>query len=204
MTTLVLASTSKYRRALLQQLGEPFETAAPGVDETIAKASGAPPRQVVEELALQKARAVWAARPGDVVIGSDQAAVLDDEILDKPGTEANAVAQLQRLRGRQHQLITAVAVVHPGGRARFTDVTNLVMRRLEDCEIASYVQRDQPLDCAGSYKFESCGDALFERVETRDETAIVGLPLARLRATLRALGFECNTSSSLGSGSPDH
>ncbi|MEC8651954.1 MAG: nucleoside triphosphate pyrophosphatase [Planctomycetota bacterium] len=198
MPRLILARTSEYRRALLEQLGQPFEAAAPGVDESIAKAAGGPPRQIVELLALQKAEAVSAYQPEAVVIGSDQAAVLDGEILGKPGSEANAAAQLQRLSGRQHQLITAVAIVHPGGMARFTDVTNLVMRRLEDREIASYVRRDQPLDCAGSYKFESHGEALFERVETRDKTAIMGLPLARLRTTLRALGFGCSASSTLG------
>ncbi|MEC8253106.1 MAG: nucleoside triphosphate pyrophosphatase [Planctomycetota bacterium] len=198
MPRLILASTSEYRRALLEQLGQPFEAAAPGVDESIAKAAGGPPRQIVELLALQKAEAVSAYQPEAVVIGSDQAAVLDGEILGKPGSEANAAAQLQRLSGRQHQLITAVAIVHPGGMARFTDVTNLVMRRLEDREIASYVRRDQPLDCAGSYKFESRGEALFARVETRDETAIMGLPLARLRTTLSDLGFACSTPSTQG------
>ena len=190
MPRLILASTSKYRRALLQTLGEPFETVAPGVDEAVVKAAGGPPRQIVETLAIQKAEAVSAGRPDDVVIGSDQVAVLDGEVLGKPGTEANAVAQLRALSGRQHQLITAVAVAHPDGVRRFTDVTNLIMRRLQSWEIVSYVKRDQPLDCAGSYKFESSGDFLFERVETRDETAIVGLPLMRLRTTLRALGFD--------------
>ena len=198
MPNLILASTSKYRRALLQQLGAPFEAVAPGVDEASVKAAGGPPRQIAELLALQKAEAVRAGRPDDVVIGSDQAAVLDGEVLDKPGTEANAVAQLRALSGRQHQLITAVAVAHPGGTERFTDVTNLIMRRLEDEEIVRYVRREQPLDCAGSYKIESRGDALFERVETRDHTAIVGLPLVRLCRTLRALGFACDPPAPWG------
>ena len=189
MADLILASTSKYRRELLTRLKLPFETVAPGVDEVAVKAAGGPAREVVEELARRKAEAVRRLRPSDVVIGSDQAAVLDGEVLDKPGTEANAVAQLRSLRGRRHQLITAVAVAHPGGIERFTDVTNLTMRRLTDEEITRYVRAEMPLDCAGSYKIEGLGVTLFEQIETRDHTAIVGLPLAQLSDTLRDLGF---------------
>ena len=189
MADLILASTSKYRRELLTRLKLPFETVAPGVDEVAVKAAGGPAREVVEELARRKAEAVRRLRPSDVVIGSDQAAVLDGEVLDKPGTEANALAQLRSLRGRRHQLITAVAVAHPGGIERFTDVTNLTMRRLTDEEITRYVRAEMPLDCAGSYKIEGLGVTLFEQIETRDHTAIVGLPLAQLSDTLRDLGF---------------
>ena len=189
MADLILASTSKYRRELLTRLKLPFETVAPGVDEVAVKAAGGPAREVVEELARRKAEAVRRLRPSDVVIGSDQAAVLDGEVLDKPGTEANALAQLRSLRGRRHQLITAVAVAHPGGIERFTDVTNLTMRRLTGEEITRYVRAEMPLDCAGSYKIEGLGVTLFEQIETRDHTAIVGLPLAQLSDTLRDLGF---------------
>ena len=189
MADLILASTSKYRRELLTRLKLPFETVAPGVDEVAVKAAGGPAREVVEELARRKAEAVRRLRPSDIVIGSDQAAVLDGEVLDKPGTETNAVAQLRSLRGRRHQLITAVAVAHPGGIERFTDVTNLTMRRLTDEEITRYVRAEMPLDCAGSYKIEGLGVTLFEQIETRDHTAIVGLPLAQLSDTLRDLGF---------------
>ena len=189
MADLILASTSKYRRELLTRLKLPFETVAPGVDEVAVKAAGGPAREVVEELARRKAEAVRRLRPSDVVIGSDQAAVLDGEVLDKPGTETNAVAQLRSLRGRRHQLITAVAVAHPGGIERFTDVTNLTMRRLTGEEITRYVRAEMPLDCAGSYKIEGLGVTLFEQIETRDHTAIVGLPLAQLSDTLRDLGF---------------
>ena len=189
MANLILASTSKYRRELVARLRLPFETVAPGVDEAVIKAAGGPAREVVEELARRKAEAVRPLRPSDVVIGSDQAAVLDGQVLDKPGTEANAVAQLRSLRGRRHQLITAVAVAHPGGVERFTDVTNLTMRRLSDEEITRYVRAELPLDCAGSYKIEGLGVTLFEQIETRDHTAIVGLPLAQLSEALRTLGF---------------
>ncbi|MGC6488618.1 MAG: Maf family protein [Planctomycetota bacterium] len=189
MRPLVLASTSRYRRALLERLQLPFEAVPPGVDEGAVKAQGGDPRALVEELARQKAEAVLARRPDAVVIGSDQAGVLDGRVLDKPGTEANARAQLGALRGRPHELVTAVAVAHPGGLMRFTDVTTLVMRDLDDDEIARYVAAEQPLDCAGSYKIEGLGIALFERVESRDHTAIVGLPLIDLVGALRSLGF---------------
>ena len=189
MAPLVLASTSPYRRALLERLGLPFEVEAPCVDEGVVKARGGAPREVVEELAKRKAEAVRAARPEAVVIGSDQAGVRDGHVLDKPGTEANARAQLASLRGRPHQLVTAVAVAHPGGLLQFTDVTTLVMRHLSDEEIARYVAAEQPLDCAGSYKIEGLGVALFEKIDSRDQTAIVGLPLIELVGALRDLGF---------------
>ena len=189
MANLILASTSKYRRELLTRLRLSFEAVAPGVDEAVVKAAGGPARAVVEELARRKSEAVRARRPSDVVIGSDQAAVLDGKILDKPGTKANAIAQLRALRGRQHQLITAVAVSHPDGIERFTDVTSLTMRTLSDEEIDRYVCAERPLDCAGSYKIEGLGVTLFEQIESRDHTAIVGLPLAQLSDTLRSLGF---------------
>jgi len=190
MPSLVLASTSPYRRALLERLRVPFEAVAPGVDEAAVKARGGEPRRVVEELARRKAEAGRALRPDAVTIGSDQAGVLDGRVLDKPGTEAGAIAQLCALRGRHHQLVTAVTVAHPGGLVQFTDVTTLVMRALDDDEVARYVAAERPLDCAGSYKIEGLGIALFERIESRDHTAIVGLPLLELSAALRDLGFD--------------
>ncbi len=189
MPRLVLGSTSPYRSALLERLRTPFTAAAPGVDEDRAKASGAAPREVVEQLAREKALAVQQHHHDAVVIGSDQGAVLDAELLDKPGTEQNAGAQLRALRGRAHELVTAVAIAHPAGLVTFTDVTTLWMRELSDDEIDRYVQSDQPLQCAGSYRIESLGITLFDRIESGDHTAIVGLPLARLARELRALGF---------------
>lgn len=189
MPPLVLASTSPYRRALLERLRLPFEAVAPGVDEDAVKQRGGDPRAVVEELARQKAHAVQARRPDAIVIGSDQAGVLDGRVLDKPGTEANARAQLAALRGKRHQLVTAVAIAHPGGTLGFTDVTTLSMRALSEAEIARYVAAERPLDCAGSYKIEALGVSLFDRVESDDHSAIVGLPLLRLSQELRALGM---------------
>lgn len=188
MSGLILGSTSRYRRDLMERLSVAFSTEDPRIDEAEVKASGSEPQAVVEELARRKAKAVQAIHPKSVVIGSDQAAVLDGKLLDKPGTEANAIRQLQALRGREHRLITAVAIAHHEGVAEFTDVTRLTMRELSDAEIERYVKTEQPLDCAGSYKVERLGIALFDRIDTRDHTAIVGLPLMQLCVELRKLG----------------
>lgn len=190
MPDLILASTSRYRRELLARLRLPFACASPGVDEDAVKADGRlSPRQVAETLAEAKARAVAALRPDAVVIGSDQLAHLDGMALGKPGTAANAEAQLARLAGRTHELVTAVCVVHPGGIERHTDIARLAMRRLDAAALARYVAGDQPLDCAGSYKLESQGIALFSSVDCADHTAITGLPLIWVSGVLARLGF---------------
>jgi septum formation protein len=189
MLPLVLASTSPYRRQLLERLGVPFDRAAPGVDESSQTSADTTPIEIAQTLARAKAEAVAAQRPGAVVVGSDQVASIDGAILGKPGTAAAAADQLRRLRGRGHELITAVAIAHPGGMAEFVDVTRLWMRDLDDGEIDRYVAADQPLDCAGSYKIERLGVALFAAVECEDQTAITGLPLLRLSAELRQLGY---------------
>ncbi len=189
MSELVLASTSPYRRELLQRLRIPFTCRAPGIDEASVKATIADPETLARELARRKALAVAALQPAAFVIGSDQVATIDGAILDKPGTAAQASAQLQRLRGREHRLLTAVAIAHPGGVVEFIEVTRLCMRSLEDAEIERYIAQDQPLDCAGSYKIESLGIALFAGISAEDQTAIVGLPLLRLAAELRQLGW---------------
>lgn len=188
MYPLVLASTSPYRRELLARLGLPFTTAAPGVDEAAVKRQLRDPAAVVTELARQKARAVADRQGAAIVIGSDQCACLDGAVLDKPGTEANARAQLAALAGRTHELRTAVAIAHPAGLVEWTEVTRLTMRALQPDEIARYTATEQPFDCAGSYKIERLGIALFERVDGADWTAIQGLPLLRLAAELRRLG----------------
>ncbi|MFN3241814.1 MAG: Maf family protein [Planctomycetota bacterium] len=188
MSGLILGSGSRYRRLLMERLQVPFDVEVPDVDEAPAKASGAQPQAIVQELARTKARAVFDRHPKSVVIGCDQAAVLEGDLLSKPHTEANAIAQLQSLRGREHRLITAVAIAHHDGLVEFTDITRLTMRALSDAEIERYVQREQPLDCAGSYKIEGLGVTLFDRIDTRDHTAIIGLPLMQLCAELRKLG----------------
>lgn len=188
-TPLILASTSPYRRQLLERLRVPFSCERPGVDEDAVKRRLAEPLAVVRQLARSKAEAVAARFPSAIVIGSDQAATIDGRVLDKPGDAANAIEQLQRLQGRSHDLLTAVVVVHPAGVVEFVDTTTLCMRPLRPDEIARYVAAEQPFDCAGSYKIEALGVTLFARIDSADQTAIQGLPLLRLSHELRALGI---------------
>lgn len=188
---LVLASTSAYRRDLLARLGLAFEQEAPGVDESAWKAKGATPRELARQLAAAKARAVATALGDDgaVVIGSDQVCALGDLVLGKPGDAANAVDQLRVLRGRTHEIVTAVCIVGAGGAWEHTDVARLRMRDLDDGALMRYVAADEPYDCAGSYKLEARGIALFDAIECADHTAIVGLPLVALTGELARRGF---------------
>lgn len=186
---LVLASTSRYRGELLARLGVPFVAAAPDCDEDAYQARGLAPRELAETLALAKAESLRAAYPDAVILGGDQLAAIDDAILGKPGSEAAACAQLARLAGRTHTLFTAVALLTRDRILRHTDVTRLTMRPLTAEQIARYVAADQPLDCAGAYKLERLGIALFSRIESADHTAIVGLPLLAITAMLDEIGI---------------
>jgi septum formation protein len=188
---LVLASTSPYRHALLERLGLPFRCVAPRVDEEALKAerAGEAPEALAGRLALAKAASVADAFPDATVIGSDQLVALDGEVLGKPGTADRAVAQLLRLAGRPHRLITAVAVLDRGRVVSHMDVTTLHMRSLTAAELARVVAADSPLDCAGGYKLEARGITLFEWIDSADHTAIVGLPLIALTTILRDIGF---------------
>lgn len=184
---LLLASTSPYRRALLERLGLPFTTADPGVDEDVVKELGLPAEMLAVRLARAKCDA--AAIPDAVTIGGDQVCALDDEILDKPGSVEGARAQLARLQGREHRLVTAICVRAGDTLHEHLDVTRLRMRPLRSDEIARYVDADRPLDCAGAYKFEARGVTLFDAVISEDVTAITGLPLLALVRILRETGF---------------
>jgi|LakMenEpi03Aug12_release.lakeMendotaPanAssembly.Ray.scaffolds.fasta_scaffold297067_2 septum formation protein len=186
---LILASTSPYRRDLLARLGAAFSCEKPGVDEDAVKRTLREPAAVVAELAQQKALAVAARHRLAIVVGSDQCATVDGRVLDKPGSADGATAQLRLLRGREHRLLTAVAIAHPGGLVAWTETTRLCMRALTDDEIARYVAAERPFDCAGSYKIEGLGISLFDAIDGADQTAIVGLPLLRLCRELRALGM---------------
>ncbi|HBP16827.1 MAG TPA: septum formation protein Maf [Planctomycetes bacterium] len=190
MTTppLILASTSPYRRAQLEQLGVPFSCEAPGVDERAAEPQGATPREVAAALARAKALAVAARHPGAIVIGGDQVCVLDDEVLHKPGSAERAVEQHARLAGRTHRLISAICVARGERCVCHEDVTELDMRPLSEEERRRYVEADQPLDCAGSYKLEARGVTLFSAIRSADHSAIQGLPLLALCELLRAEG----------------
>jgi len=189
MPKIILASTSKYRKALLERLGLSLDCIAPGVDEEACKAEIEDPVALAAHLARAKACAVAELWPDAVVIGADQLATIDGRILGKPGTFENAVTQLQSLSGRTHTLVTAMTVAGPGGQMQsHLDLSRLTMRPLTRPELEKYVARDNPLDCAGSYKLEEAGIALFERIETDDYTAITGLPLVALVGILRSLG----------------
>lgn len=188
---LILASTSPYRRELLARLGLPFECRPPLVDEEALKRQFGPiaPEDLAAALAEAKAAGLAQSQPDATLIGSDQLATCDGRILGKPGDAQAAIEQLQAMSGREHRLITALAVRRDGTVHRHTDVTTLRMRPLNDVEIRRYVAADQPYDCAGSYKLESRGIALFDRIESSDQTAIVGLPLIALVTILRDLGY---------------
>ena len=189
---LILASTSRYRRALLGRLGVQFRCVDPLVDESDLKALmlDAAPGDLASALALAKAGAVAAQHPAAAVIGADQVVALDGQILGKPGTDPLAVEQLARMAGRWHELITAMVVLAPGRKPRpHLDVARLRMRPLARAAIERYVAADHPSDCAGSYKLEAGGIALFERIEAEDHSAITGLPLMALTSILLELGF---------------
>ena len=189
---LVLASTSPYRAELLTRLGLPFTAAPPHVDEDAAKARGLSAHDLVERLSIDKAAALASAHPDALIIGSDQCAELNGKILGKPGTHERAVAQLVSMAGRTHDLWTGVAVLdaRTGEHRGEVDRHRLTMRSLTREQLDGYVGFDQPLDCAGSYKIESRGVALFERIEGEDATAIVGLPLLRLTRMLAGFGVD--------------
>lgn len=182
---LVLASTSPYRRALLERLSIPFECVDPGVDEAPLQALGLAPEELAPRLARAKAEA--AAREDAIVIGSDQVCAFEGESFGKPGTEDAAIQRLLAMSGKEHQLITAVCLVTPARRVEFVDVTRLWLKELSEDEAHRYVQLDDTAHVAGGYKLEQHGIALFDRIETEDSTAIVGLPLIRLRRELDAL-----------------
>lgn len=184
---LVLASTSRYRRELLARLGLPFATARPEVDET--PQAGEAPDALALRLAAAKAAAVAALHPEARVIGSDQVADFDGRPLGKPGGRAAAIGQLQAMSGRNVAFRTAVAVAAGGRIATALDTTTVRFRRLDAGEIERYVDLEQPFDCAGSFKSEGLGITLFEAIETRDPTALVGLPLIATARLLREAGL---------------
>lgn len=185
---LILASTSRYRRELLQRLRLPFDVAAPGTDE--AALPGEPPQALARRLAAAKATAIASHMPGAWVIGSDQVAELDGIALGKPGTRDAAVSQLASMSSREVVFRTAVSVVHGDGRAfHAEDATIVRFRGLDDAEIGRYVDAEQPFDCAGSFKSEGLGIVLFDAIVSQDPTALIGLPLIATACLLRRAGY---------------
>ncbi|MEJ8848976.1 Maf family nucleotide pyrophosphatase [Variovorax rhizosphaerae] len=188
--TVILASTSRYRRELMNRLRLPFEVHAPEVDET--PFPGESPGALASRLALEKARAVARHFPEAVVIGSDQVADLAGESLGKPGDHQRATAQLQRMRGQTLIFQTAVAVVCEAAGFAQQDIAavRVVFRNLDDAAIERYLRLEQPYDCAGSAKSEGLGIALLEAIDSDDPSALVGLPLIRTCRMLRAAGVD--------------
>ncbi len=187
---LILGSTSRYRRELLERLRVPFTVEAPHVDETPLPLEA--PQQVACRLAMSKARAVAAKFPDCVVIGSDQVADLEGEALGKPGNHARAFAQLQKMRGKVVVFQTAVAVVCQESGFSQMDLAQVkvTFRDLSDTQIEAYLRAETPYDCAGSAKSEGLGIALLASIESDDPTALIGLPLIRTCQMLEAAGIQ--------------
>ncbi len=192
MTPIVLASTSPYRRELLQKLALPFTAQAPSCDEDHYKQLIKDPVELATTLARLKAESLSTAQ--NCVIGGDQVAALgsgvSSEILGKPGSFEKACEQLMKMQGRTHRLITALHVIHQGQHHPLLDITEIEMRPLTRQQIENYVRHDQPLDCAGSYKIEKSGLALVRHLRTQDFSSIQGVPLIALGNLLEHLGYE--------------
>jgi len=192
---LILASTSVYRQALLERLRIPFSAQSPGIDET--QLAGESPAELVARLARAKAVAIAARHPEAWVIGSDQTAVLTDaagalRMVGKPGTAEHCIGQLQDASGRTLRFLTAVAVINDRARGNheFIDTTRVRFRTLDKATIERYVESESPLDCAGGFKSEGLGISLCESIDSDDPSALIGLPLIRLAAILRQVGYE--------------
>jgi 7-methyl-GTP pyrophosphatase len=188
MPPIILASTSRYRRELLARLQLPFTTRSPDTAEDAVE--GEAPAAMAARLALAKARSIVA--PSSLVIGSDQVASLDGQLLRKPGSPEVAVAQLRAAQGKTVLFHTAVAVIATGSgkTLQHVDRTEVLFRRLDDAALEHYVRLESPLDCAGSFKSEGLGVTLFERISSEDPTALIGLPLIFVADALRRLGAD--------------
>ncbi len=188
MTKIVLASTSPFRRELLGKLGLPFESASPDIDESAHP--GETPEQLVARLAEEKARAVAAKHPQALIIGSDQVAVNDGEILGKPGGHEKAQEQLRAASGKTVCFLTGLCLYNSAtGHAQVVvEPFEVVFRPLDEAQIENYLRAEQPYNCAGSFKSEGLGIALFERLNGDDPNSLIGLPLIRLIRMLEQEG----------------
>ena len=187
---LILASSSKYRKELLKRLGIPFDCQTPHIDETPLPDES--PAALANRLAVQKAEAISMKNPHAVVIGSDQVAVCNQQIIGKPGSHEAAFDQLSGFSGQSVEFLTAVSVQshHLQLKEKHTDCTRVLFRTLQPDEIRRYLQKEKPFDCAGAFKAEALGIVLFESIISEDPTALVGLPLIRTAAMLRKAGLK--------------
>ncbi len=185
---IILASSSAYRRQQLQQLGIPFQALAPKVDETPQPGESA--HALAKRLSLSKARAIASLHPHALIVGSDQVGELDGRLLSKPGSEALAIAQLTQCSGRDVFFYSGVSVVSTRGTECRSLVTQVKFKSLTHSQIAAYIKKEQPLDCAGSFKCEGLGIALFESISSDDPSALIGLPLIALCQMLTQAGLD--------------
>ena len=201
MTPLVLASSSPWRRELLERLGLPFSWASPDIDET--RRAGETPTSLVQRLSLTEAEALADAYSRHLIIGSDQVALFDDQILGKPHTQERACAQLRAFSGQRVRFVTGLALLDTAEHRHWVGYQHydVIFRRLTDTEISTYVEREQPLQCAGSFRMEGLGItlffffflflfSLFERLEGEDPNSLIGLPLILLCRWLREAGAD--------------
>lgn len=188
-TTFLLASSSPYRAALMQRLGLPFTTASPDVDETPLVNES--PQQYVERLAINKAEALADKYPQHWIIGSDQACVINGDICGKPETKEKALAQLQAAQGKRITFFTGLCLYQPKSKQKLSIVEpfHVYFRSLSDDELKIYIELEQPLDCAGSFKMEGLGINLFSHFEGRDGNSLMGLPLMGLCDLMREAGL---------------
>ena len=185
---LVLASSSPYRRALLNKLHIDYIAAAPAIEES--PLPNETPKQLALRLGIQKAQALKSKYPNHLIIGSDQVAAYDNQLLGKPGNRINAVQQLQAMSGRTVVFYTSIAVYHSATDTSVSDCdkTTVYFKTLSNGQIERYVDLDRPFDCAGSFKAENLGIALFDKIESEDPNALIGLPLIKLIALLEYFG----------------
>lgn len=185
---IVLASTSPFRKAILKKLGLAFDTLNPETDET--RLEGESPEQLVQRLAAAKAKAVAGTCGDALIIGADQVAVIDDEILGKPGTHEKAVKQLQQASGKTVCFFTGLCLLNAAtGNHQLEAVPfDVVFRKLTDTQIENYLQKEKPYNCAGSFKSEALGICLFEKLQGDDPNTLMGLPLIRLVRMLEQEG----------------
>ena len=189
---IILASTSRYRKQLLERLHIPFEQRAPDVDETAHPDES--PEALTSRLSEAKARAVAVQCPDGLIIGSDQVATLDGAIIGKPGSHERAAEQLRRASGREVKFLTGLSLFNAAANRAHTEVVpfSVVFRPLTEARIQRYLRLDTPYDCAGSFKAEGLGPMLFEKMAGDDPTALMGLPLIRLIRLLEAEGVEAS------------
>lgn len=187
--SLILASTSKYRKMLLQRLALPFDCKSPQTDETAG--TNEAPADLVSRLATQKALVVANNNPSAIVIGSDQLAVFEERVVGKPGNHETALQQLLSFSGQSIEFLTAVTVFcrEIGFYEQYTDCTRVCFRSLEQDEIERYLHQEKPYDCAGAFKAEALGITLFDSIKSDDPTALIGLPLIQTAAMLRKAGL---------------